>query len=294
MKHDEQEDDGIISVDALPRTIVEPLPLSPQPQPLLERHSVGQLVRLSVDNTVDLSVDTSARESASPTVGSSMGKLVGHSVGDSVRLSMDNSVEESVGHSVRDSVGQSAELPAETSISTNSLSPSNDIDQSFSARRNLRDQLQARLAGERELLAKRNEDAANIAAQCIPDAGLIFNDDWKNEDVTYTTPTKPAPSSNRPMSPVADRVLHFPQVADRVLHRTPVTERVIPFPSFPIFEDNDPRSPHQLQLRADRKRRQKTQKERWMAANEEKRSELIISAFKIGLGFGLRFVRILV
>ena len=268
MNNNEEDDDGIISVYALPKTIVDPLPLLPQQPPSPERHSVGEIPGFSVGKTVDLSVDTSAEESASPTVERFSGNSDGIPVSDSVRVSMEVSVEESVGLSVIDSVGQSAKLSADTSKSTYPSSPSNDIVQS---RRFLRDQLQARLAGEKGLLAKRNADAANIAAHCISDAGLIFNDDWKNEDATYTTPTKPASSSNRPMSPVADRVLRFPQVADRVLHRTPVAERVIPFPSLPIFEDNDPRSPHQLQLRADRKRRQRTQKERWMAANEEKK-----------------------
>ncbi len=107
MKHDEQEDDGIISVYALPKTIVKLLPLLPQQPPSPERHSVGEILGLSVDKTVDFSVDTSAEESASPTAEGSGGKSDGNFVSDSVRLSMEDSVEESVGLSVGDSVGQS-------------------------------------------------------------------------------------------------------------------------------------------------------------------------------------------
>ena len=200
-----------------------------------------------------------------------MGETVEHSAENSLDLSLDTSAEESVRLPMRHSVRETNKIPAETCMSTHSVSTSDEIDQSIHPRTNFRDQLIARLARERELLARRNEDAAHIAAQCIPNAELIFNDDWKNDDSTYNTPTKPASTSNRPMSPVADRVIRFPQVADGVLHRPPVTERVIRLPSFPIFDDNNPRSPHQLHLKAERKKRQRTQKEKWMAANEAKK-----------------------
>ena len=141
MKDDELEDDGIISVYALPRKIVGPLPLLPQPPPLSGGNSVGEMVEHSAENTLDLSLDTSAEES--------------------VRLPM------------RHSVRETNKLPAETCMSTHSVSTSDEIDQSIHPRTNFRDQLIARLARERELLAKRNEDAAHIAAQCIPNADFF-------------------------------------------------------------------------------------------------------------------------
>ena len=322
MNDNGNEDDEILEVYALPRT---PPPVLLKPVPILDislsvghsdEQSVGDSINLSVGDSVEQSfltseedsVEVSAENGDNGTAEFSTGPMtlsVTHSVEESVLLSevrslgqtadlsggkppelivpsVEHSVQESVLISEVHSVEQTAELSLLAPHHTNSESISDGI--TIKARTNLRQVLEERLAKERTLQASR-EDMAFITSMSSSVSASVFNDSWKDDESTFTTPTKKNPSSsNRPISPVANRVLRFPPVAnstlrspiflERVLRTQPVPDRELRPPTvagmvltFPILNEND----LQLQIKADRKRRQREQKEKWMAANEAKK-----------------------
>jgi hypothetical protein len=324
MNDNEKEDDDIMEVYALPR---KPLPPLLKPVPVLDislsvghsdGHSVGDSISFSVEASVEESVPISGGDSMEVSVEESPGLSVGDSVEESVPISggdsMGVSAEESPGLSVGDSVEESVrildgdsvglsaeesaglsvgkspelsvqvELTPPTSTTTNSESLSDEI--RATARRNLRQQLEARIARERDLQATM-ADVTFITSMSGPEIDIVFVDDWREDESSFTTPTKTtASASNRPMSPVANRVLHFPPVANSTLRPPPVPNRVLRPPpvaemvlAFPILNENH----LQLHLKADRKRRQREQKERWLATNEAKKvlSYLIWYCFSV-------------
>jgi hypothetical protein len=322
MNDNGNEDDEILEVYALPRT--PPMVLL-KPVPLLDislsvghsvGHSVCDSITLSVEDSVEQSVRISEENSLgvspengdngtaefstgpiTPSVAQSVEESVllseVHSLGQTAELSVGKSPElivPSVAHSVEESVRISEVHSVEQTAELSLLSPHHPNSESISdeiairARTNLRQVLEARLAHEKSLQASR-EDMAFITSMSSSVSASVFNDSWKDDESTFTTPTKKNPSSsNRPISPVANRVLRFPPVAnstlrspiflERVLRTQPVPDRELRPPTvagmvltFPILNEND----LQLQIKADRKRRQREQKERWMAANEAKK-----------------------
>ena len=289
MDDNNKEDDEILEVYAMPRNLLPPLI---KPVPVLDislsvgdsdGHSVGDPISLSV---LSLLVEASGEESVSISDGDSVGVSAEESVtisdGDSVGVSAEESAGLSVGKSPELSV--QVELTPPNSTTTNSESLSDEI--RATARRNLRQQLEARLARERDLQATM-ADVTFITSMSAPEIDILFVDDWREDESSFTTPTKPtASASNRPMSPVANRVLHFPPVANSTLRPPPVPNRVLRPPpvaemvlAFPILNEDH----LQLHLKADRKRRQREQKERWHATNEAKKvlSYLIWYCFSV-------------
>jgi hypothetical protein len=244
--------------------------------------SVGDSVEESVRILDGDSVGLSAEESPGLSVGDSVEESVRILDGDSVGLSAEESAGLSVGKSPELSV--QVELTPPTSTTTNSESLSDEI--RATARRNLRQQLEARIARERDLQATM-ADVTFITSMSGPEIDIVFVDDWREDESSFTTPTKTtASASNRPMSPVANRVLHFPPVANSTLRPPPVPNRVLRPPhvaemvvTFPILNENH----LQLHLKADRKRRQREQKEGWLAAHEAKKvlSYLIWYCFSV-------------
>ena len=293
MDDNNKEDDEILEVYAMPRNLLPPLI---KPVPVLDislsvgdsdGHSVGDPISLSV---LSLSVEASGEESV---VGHSVGdpfslsvlsllveasgeESVSISDGDSVGVSAEESAGLSVGKSAGLSVGKSPELSVQVEVTppttTNSESLSDDITRE-------RD-LQATMA-----------DATFISSMSVREIDTLFVDDWKDNESSFTTPTKkPASACNRPMSPVANRALHFPSVANSTLRPPPVPNRVLRPPpvaenvlTFPILNENHLQLHLKAMLKADRKTRQKEQKERWLAAYEAKKvlSYLIWYCFSV-------------
>ncbi len=290
MDDNEKDDDEILEVYALPR---KPLPPLLKPVPLLDislGHSDGHSVGDSISFSVEASMDISGGDSMGVSAEESTGLSVGDSVEESVRISDGDSVGVSAEESAGLSVGKSPELSVQveltppTSTTTNSESLSDEI--RATARRNLRQLLEARIARERDLTSTM-ADVTFITSMSVPEIDILFPDDWREDESSFTTPEKTtASASNRPMSPVATRVLHFPPVANSTLRPPPVPNRVLRPPhfadmvvTFPILNEDH----LQLHLKVDRIRRQREQKERWLAANEAKKvlSYLIWYCFSV-------------
>ena len=309
MDDNNKEDDEILEVYAMPRNLLPPLI---KPVPVLDislsvgdsdGHSVGDPISLSVLSlsveasgeesvvghsvgdpislsVLSLLVEASGEESVSISDGDSVGVSAEESVtisdGDSVGVSAEESAGLSVGKSAGLSVGKSPELSVQVEVTppttTNSESLSDDITRE-------RD-LQATMA-----------DETFISSMSVREIDTLFVDDWKDDESSFTTPTKkPASACNRPMSPVANRALHFPSVANSTLRPPPVPNRVLRPPpvaenvlTFPILNENHLQLHLKAMLKADRKTRQKEQKERWLAAYEAKKvlSYLIWYCFSV-------------
>ena len=287
MDDNNKEDDEILEVYAMPRNLLPPLI---KPVPVLDislsvgdsdGHSVGDPISLSV---LSLSVEASGEES-----------VVGHSVGDPISLSMLSllveasgeesvsvgvSAEESAGLSVGKSAGLSVGKSPELSVQVEVTPPTTTNSESLSDDITRERDLQATMA-----------DETFISSMSVREIDTLFVDDWKDDESSFTTPTKkPASACNRPMSPVANRALHFPSVANSTLRPPPVPNRVLRPPpvaenvlTFPILNENHLQLHLKAMLKADRKTRQKEQKERWLAAYEAKKvlSYLIWYCFSV-------------
>ena len=291
MDDNDTEDDEILEVYALPRNLLPPLI---KPVPVLDislsvgdsdGHSVGDPISLSV---LSLLVEASGEESVSISDGDSVGVSAEESVtisdGDSVGVSAEESAGLSVGKSAGLSVGKSAGLSVgkspELSVQVEVTPPTTTNSESLSDDITRERDLQATMA-----------DETFISSMSVREIDTLFVDDWKDDESSFTTPTKkPASACNRPMSPVANRALHFPSVANSTLRPPPVPNRVLRPPpvaenvlTFPILNENHLQLHLKAMLKADRKTRQKEQKERWLAAYEAKKvlSYLIWYCFSV-------------